>query len=155
MMFYITVFLCGVLFAVGLGISGMTQPAKIIAFLDVTGDWDASLLFVMGGAVAVNMVLYRLSMRRSQPVFQDSFVIPSRRKINSRLIVGASLFGIGWGLSGYCPGPAWVASVNGALSTLAFLIAMLVGMYLFQLLQTEETTPGVAEASVDTEQSCG
>ena len=154
-MFQITVFLCGVLFAVGLGISGMTQPAKIIAFLDVTGEWDPSLLFVMGGAVAVNMVLYRLSMRRSQPVFQDSFIIPSRRKINSRLIIGSCLFGVGWGLSGYCPGPAWVASVNGAMSTLAFLIAMLVGMYLFQMLQAEKLPAGLAEKNVDTEQSCG
>ena len=154
-MFQITVFLCGVLFAVGLGISGMTQPAKIIAFLDVTGKWDPSLLFVMGGAVAINMILYRLSMRRSQPVFQDSFIIPSRRKINSRLIIGSSLFGVGWGLSGYCPGPAWVASVNGAMSTLAFLIAMLVGMYLFQMLQAEKLPAGLAEKNVDTEQSCG
>jgi len=154
-MFYITIFLCGILFAVGLGISGMTQPAKIIAFLDVTGDWDASLLFVMGGAIAVNMIFYRLSLRRSQPVFQDRFVIPSRRGINSRLIIGAGLFGIGWGLSGFCPGPAWVASVNGALSTLVFLISMLVGMYLFQILQTEELPPGITEKNADTEQSCG
>ncbi len=154
-MFYITVFLCGILFAVGLGISGMTQPAKIIAFLDVSGDWDASLLFVMGGAIAVNMVFYRLSSRRSQPVFQDRFIIPSRRGINSRLIIGSGLFGVGWGLSGYCPGPAWVASVNGALSTLVFLISMLVGMYLFQILQTEDSPPGITENNADTEQSCG
>ena len=154
-MFLLSVFLCGVLFAAGLGISGMTQPAKIIAFLDITGDWDASLLFVMGGAIAVNMVLYRLSSRRSQPVFQDRFIIPSRRGINSRLVIGSGLFGIGWGLSGYCPGPAWVSSVNGALSTLVFLAAMLIGMYLFQLLQTEELPSGLADENADTEQSCG
>lgn len=154
-MFQIAVFLSGVLFALGLGVAGMTQPTKIIAFLDVTGDWDPSLLFVMGGAIAVNVVFYRISLRRSQPVFQDKFIIPAHRKINSRLIIGSSLFGIGWGLSGYCPGPAWVASVNGAESTLAFLTAMLAGMFLYQILQTEEAPPGVAEENANTESSCG
>jgi uncharacterized membrane protein YedE/YeeE len=154
-MFQIAVFLCGVLFALGLGVAGMTQPTKIIAFLDVAGDWDPSLLFVMGGAIAVNWIFYRISLRRLQPVFQDKFIIPSHRKINSRLIIGSTLFGIGWGLSGYCPGPAWVVSVNGAVSTLAFLTAMLAGMFLFQIIQTEELPPGVAKENANTESSCG
>jgi uncharacterized membrane protein YedE/YeeE len=155
----LAVFLCGVLFALGLGVAGMTQPAKIIAFLDITGDWDPSLAFVMAGAVAVNFVLYRASMRRARPVFGEKFVIPSHRDINARLIAGAGLFGIGWGLSGYCPGPAWVSSVTGRSSVLAFVIAMLAGMLLFQWLQKEEPRPatGAAAGNVadEAERSCG
>lgn len=135
------VFLCGVLFALGLGVAGMTQPAKIIAFLDIAGDWDPSLIFVMGGAVGVNLVLYRLTIRRRRPLLDTEFVIPSRRQINPRLLAGSALFGIGWGLSGYCPGPAWVASVTGWASVAAFIAAMLFGMVLFQRLQAEEPRP--------------
>lgn len=150
---YVTIFLCGVLFALGLGISGMTQPEKIIAFLDVTGDWDPSLLFVMGGAVGVNMLFYRLSLRRPAPLLEESFVIPSRRRINTRLIAGAALFGVGWGLSGYCPGPVLVSSVTGWVSVLSFIAAMLLGMLLFQKLQGEEARP--AGGSEQAEKGCG
>ncbi|HFQ91884.1 MAG TPA: YeeE/YedE family protein [Chromatiales bacterium] len=138
---YAAIFLCGVLFALGLGIAGMTQPEKIIAFLDVTGNWDPSLLFVMGGAVGVNMVLYRLTLKRPRPVLEEHFVIPSRRRINARLVSGAALFGIGWGLSGYCPGPVVVSSVTGWTSVFVFIAAMLLGMFLFQKLQGEEPRP--------------
>ncbi len=138
---YVTLFLCGLLFALGLGVSGMTNPEKIIAFLDVTGDWDPSLLFVMGGAVGVNMLFYRLTLKRPRPALETSFVIPSLRKINTRLISGAALFGVGWGLTGYCPGPVVVSSVTGWPSVLAFIAAMLAGMLLFQKLQGEEPRP--------------
>lgn len=142
----LAVFLCGVLFAVGLGVAGMTQPAKIIAFLDITGEWDPSLMFVMAGAVGVNIVLYRFTLKRGRPLLDTEFTIPSRRHINGRLLGGAALFGVGWGLSGYCPGPAWVSSVTGWTSVLA-------GMLLFQLLQTEEPRPDSAEDKM--ENSCG
>lgn len=149
----LVVFLCGVLFALGLGVAGMTQPAKIIAFLDITGEWDPSLMFVMAGAVGVNMVLYRLALRKGRPVLDMEFTVPSRRQINGRLVGGSALFGIGWGLSGYCPGPAWVASATGWISVLTFVGAMLIGMLLFQWLQAEEPRPGPAGENV--EGSCG
>ncbi len=138
---YVVIFLCGVLFALGLGVSGMTQPGKIIAFLDVTGNWDPSLLFVMGGAVGVNMLFYRMTLKRPRPALEASFVIPSKRKINTRLVSGAALFGIGWGLSGYCPGPVLVSAVTGWTSVLLFIAAMLLGMFLFQRVQGEEPRP--------------
>ncbi len=137
----LAVYLCGVLFALGLGVAGMTQPTKVIAFLDILGDWDPSLAFVMGGAVGVNLLLYRLTLRRRRPLLEEAFVIPSRRAINARLLGGAALFGVGWGLSGYCPGPALVASVSGAAPVLAFVAAMVAGMLVFQKLPGEEPRP--------------
>lgn len=152
----LAVYGCGVLFALGLGISGMTQPTKVIGFLDILGDWDPSLIFVMGGAVGVNLLLYRLTMkRRPRPLLEEAFVIPSRRHINAHLVGGAALFGIGWGLSGYCPGPALVASVSGWTSVLAFLGAMLAGMFLFQRLQGEEPRPETGNGAKAAEESCG
>ncbi len=152
----LAVYGCGVLFALGLGISGMTQPTKVIGFLDILGDWDPSLIFVMGGAVGINLVLYRLTMKRPEPLLEDAFVIPSRRHINARLVGGAALFGIGWGLSGYCPGPALVASVSGWPSVLSFLGAMLAGMFLFQRFQGEEPRPDTdSSAKPAAEESCG
>ena len=142
----LAVYGCGVLFAVGLGVSGMTQPSKVIGFLDIFGDWDPSLIFVMGGAVGVNLLLYRLTMKRRHPLLEAAFVIPSRRHINARLVGGAAMFGVGWGLSGYCPGPALVASVSGAAPVLAFVAAMLTGMFLFQRLQGEEPRPAEINA---------
>ena len=150
------VFLSGVLFALGLGIAGMTQPTKIIAFLDIFGDWDPSLILVMAGAVAINLVLYRFTLRREKPILEDLFTTPSKRPINARLAIGAGLFGIGWGLSGYCPGPALVSTVTGWGSVLTFVAAMLLGMLLFQWLQTEEPRPVDAEqGSGQAESSCG
>ncbi len=150
----LSIYLCGLIFALGLGISGMTQPTKVIGFLDIAGDWDPSLIFVMGGAVGVNLVLYRLTMRRRRPLLDSAFVIPSHRHINARLVGGAALFGMGWGLSGYCPGPALVASVTGWPSVLAFVAAMLGGMLLFQRLPGEEPRPAEDNGSVSGE-GCG
>ncbi len=130
----VSVFFSAVLFAVGLGISGMTQPTKIIGFLDIFGAWDPSLAFVMAGAVGVNVILYRLSIKRLRPLFASAFAVPPRNTVNLSLVTGAALFGVGWGLSGYCPGPALVSSVTGWGSVLAFVGAMLAGMYLYQRL---------------------
>jgi hypothetical protein len=125
-------FLSGLLFALGLGISGMTQPAKIVGFLDFTGHWDPSLLGVMGGAVMVNLVLYRLILKRSSPLFAPKFSLPTRRGLDGRLLAGAALFGAGWGLGGFCPGPALVSSATATTSIVTFLGAMVAGMYLFE-----------------------
>lgn len=137
----VTVFLSGVLFALGLGISGMTQPTKVIGFLDVFGDWDPSLICVMAGAVGINLVLYRLALKRGRPLFAPAFTVPSKRPINAPLVAGSMLFGAGWGLSGYCPGPALVSTVAGGGSVLAFVAAMLSGMILFQRLQAKRVYP--------------
>lgn len=137
----LTVFISGVLFSAGLGISGMTQPTKVIGFLDIFGRWDPSLICVMAGAVAVNVIFYRLTLKRLHPRFAAQFTVPSKRPINLPLFTGAALFGVGWGLSGYCPGPAIVSAVSGWASTLTFVASMLAGMYLFQRLQASSVYP--------------
>jgi hypothetical protein len=120
-------FACGLVFAVGLALAGMTNPAKVVGFLDVTGAWDPSLAFVMGPALAVSAVAWRVSRRAAAPVLGGTFPEPPSGGIDARLVVGAVIFGIGWGASGYCPGPAIVSAavVPGAP---AFVAAMLVGM---------------------------
>lgn len=118
----------GALFALGLGIGGMTQPAKVLAFLDVAGRWDPSLAFVMAGAVGVYAAAFRLVLRRPRPVLSAAFAIPTRRDLDTRLLVGAALFGIGWGLAGYCPGPGIVSLVTGRADVVVFVTAMLAGM---------------------------
>ena len=123
-------FLCGLVFGVGLVISGMSDPAKVLNFLDVAGAWDPSLAFVMGGASLSAFVGYRLVWRRERPVAMAGFDIPSRNEIDAPLLTGAALFGIGWGVGGFCPGPAWTALPLLAPGTLVFVPAMLVGMFL-------------------------
>ena len=120
---------CGVLFGAGLAAAGMTNPAKVLAFLDVLGDWDPTLLVVMGGAVAVATLAYRLAFRRGAPLFEARFSLPTRQDIDRRLVVGALLFGIGWGLFGYCPGPAIAALAHGNPEAFLFVGAMLAGVF--------------------------
>lgn len=119
----------GVLFGTGLVLAGMTRPAKVIAFLDVAGDWDPSLAFVVVGAIAVHLVAWRLVPRLGRPLGGGHFALPTRTDIDARLVVGAVLFGLGWGLGGYCPGPALTAAASGAPSTLLFVGAMIVGIW--------------------------
>jgi len=119
----------GVVFALGLGISGMTQPAKVAGFLDFFGDWDPALAGVMGGAVVVNFLLHALITRKlSAPLLDARFALPTRRDIDHRLLLGAVIFGAGWGLGGYCPGPGIVSLVSGAPEALAFFGFMVVGV---------------------------
>lgn len=125
-------FAAGLLFALGLGIGGMTQPAKVIGFLDVAGDWDPSLAFVMGGALLVYAVVARLALARPAPLLESKFFVPTRRDIDRPLVIGAVLFGAGWGLAGYCPGPALVSLGSGRASVLVFVAAMLLGMWIEQ-----------------------
>jgi uncharacterized membrane protein YedE/YeeE len=122
-------FFFGAVFAVGLALSGMTRPGKVVAFLDVAGAWDPSLLLVMGGAIAVNLVLFwRTIRRRVRPLLAEKFHLPTRRDIDRPLVVGALLFGAGWGLSGLCPGTAIASIVTFDVSVLLFVAAMLAGM---------------------------
>jgi hypothetical protein len=121
----------GVLFALGLVISGMTRPEKVIGFLNVR-EWDASLAFVMGGAIGVHALLLRLIGRRSTPVFAPAFKPAPTESIGGRLLAGSAIFGIGWGLAGYCPGPAIVAVGGLNVKAVAFVAAMTVGMYVYR-----------------------
>lgn len=126
----LTSFISGMVFALGLGISGMTRPVKVIDFLDFFGAWDASLAFVMIGAIAVYFTAYRWSTRMPSPLLAPDFSLPRRSDLDAKLIAGAAIFGAGWGLGGFCPGPALTSLASGAPAVLIFVAAMLVGMYL-------------------------
>ena len=123
-------FLSGLVFGVGLVISGMSDPAKVLNFLDVAGAWDPSLAFVMGGASVTAFIGYRLAWRRAAPVAMGAFDLPTSERVDRALLTGAALFGIGWGIGGFCPGPAWTALPLMAPGTLVFLPAMLAGLWL-------------------------
>jgi uncharacterized membrane protein YedE/YeeE len=120
----------GVLFGLGLAVSGMMNPAKVIGFLDVAGGWDPTLAFVMGGALLVTIPTFRLILDRPRPILADGFALPTRSALDRRLLGGAALFGVGWGLSGFCPGPAVAALVTGLTPVFAFIAAMMAGMVL-------------------------
>ena len=122
--------LAGALFGAGLALGGMTDPAKVLGFLDVFGAWNPSLLFVMGGAVGVHFFAYRLIRGRSTPLFAERFVLPDRQNVDRKLVLGAAVFGVGWGLAGYCPGPSLVALPKAAPSVLLFVGSMIVGLVL-------------------------
>ncbi len=118
----------GALFAAGLAVSGMAQPAKVQGFLDITGQWDASLAFVMIGAIGVHAVAVRLIARRRAPLFMPTFQPRAAQVIDGQLLAGAAIFGAGWGLAGYCPGPAFVSAGGVSPNALVFVAAMTVGM---------------------------
>lgn len=122
--------LTGLIFGAGLAFSGMTDTAKVLGFLDITGNWDPDLAFVMGGALLVSLVATPWIIGRTKPLFAKTFTLPTNKAIDTRLIVGGMLFGIGWGIWGYCPGPAVTALAYGHTSTIVFFIAMVVGMWL-------------------------
>jgi len=120
----------GLLFGLGLTLSGMSDPAKVLGFLNITGDWIPDLIFVMGGAVIVTVLVTPWVLRRSSPLLASSFSLPAAQTLDKRLVGGAVLFGIGWGLSGYCPGPALVSLLSGYNTTIIFCLARFTGMYL-------------------------
>lgn len=122
--------LAGALFGVGLVVSQMTNANKVVNFLNVAGDWDPSLALVMVGAIGVHLVLFRLILRRSSPLFAERFRVPTRTDIDTRLVGGAALFGVGWALGGFCPGPGIVSLPSGGTHALVFVGAMLGGMLL-------------------------
>lgn len=125
----------GALFGAGLLVSGMAIPTKVIGFLDVFGAWDGSLVFVMLGAIAVHFIAYRLIRGRASPLLAEKWSLPTRRDIDFKLVAGAAVFGLGWGLSGYCPGPAVVSLASGAPGVIVFTAAMLAGMLMASRLE--------------------
>ena len=124
----LSAFAIGVIFALGLGISEMTQPSRVIGFLDVGGDWDPTLAFVMGGAVFVGSLAFPRILRRSRPPLGGEFVLPTRTATAEPLLIGAAVCGVGWGLSGYCPGPALVSLVTLSPAVLVFVASMGIGL---------------------------
>ncbi len=126
--------IAGLLFALGLVLSGMTQPAKVIGFLDITGKWDPSLAFVMGGALIVTLFAFAITPRQGRrPWFAEKFELPTSKDIDIKLVGGAALFGAGWALAGYCPGPAFASLYAGGTDIVIFMMAMLGGMFIARL----------------------
>ncbi len=131
--------LSGIFFGLGLAYSEMTNPAVVLGFLDITGNWNPSLIFVMGGAITIGLMGYLIRNRMSRPWLALKWAIPTRRDIDAPLIKGSILFGIGWGLSGYCPGPGLTALVNNPYEGIVFIVALIAGSALFQY-QSKNTT---------------
>lgn len=125
----------GTLFGAGLALGGMTDPARVRGFLDLFGAWDPTLAFVMGGAVLVMAIAWRVQPRMARPLFASAFALPDRSDLTMRLIGGSALFGIGWGIAGLCPGPAIAALVIEPLSAATFVLAMLAGMGLVRIFE--------------------
>jgi len=132
-MLNLTALLSGLVFGLGLILGGMTNPSKVIGFLDVAGLWDPSLALVMGGAIAVASVAFAVAGRRVRSLLGSPMQIPNKRDLDPRLIGGSLMFGAGWGLAGFCPGPALVALAQGLMPALLFVVAMLVGMLGYEL----------------------
>lgn len=126
----VAAFFVGLLFALGLGISGMTQPQKVIGFLDMDA-WDPSLIFVMIGAIGVHALFYRRILKRTRPVLDEKFYIPEKKAVTGALVAGSFIFGVGWAVGGYCPGPAIVSLASGQSSAFIFVAMMLVGMVVY------------------------
>jgi uncharacterized membrane protein YedE/YeeE len=124
----VSAFGAGALFGIGLAVSGMTKPSKVVGFLDVLGAWDASLAFVMIGAIAVHFVALRIIARRGVPVFDTRFHLPTRKDVDVRLVLGAAIFGVGWALAGFCPGPGLVSAASGTVAAIVFVAGMTIGM---------------------------
>jgi uncharacterized membrane protein YedE/YeeE len=122
----------GTLFGLGLAISGMVNPAKVIGFLDFAGDWNPTLALVFGGALLVTIPAFRLILKRSRPVLADEFELPTNKDVDTRLLAGSAIFGIGWGLAGFCPGPAVTALASGLLPVFTFVLAMVAGMAVYK-----------------------
>jgi len=134
-MAFFTSFLAGLVFGLGLIVSGMANPAKVLGFLDLGARWDPSLAFVMAGAIAVGAVAFAVARRRTQSLLGAAMRLPSLQSIDRRLVIGSVVFGIGWGIAGFCPGPALVALGMGQAKSLVFVIAMLAGMGVFEWLE--------------------
>jgi uncharacterized membrane protein YedE/YeeE len=131
--------LTGLVFGIGIALSGMMDPAKVLNFFDVAGTWDPSLAFVMGGALLVTFFGYRMVWKRTKPLFAESFDIPSATLIDKDLVVGSALFGVGWGVAGFCPGAAIPALGTGRWEVLLFLVAVGIGIFLRRAINL---TPG-------------
>ena len=126
-------FIAGLLFGIGLILSGMTDPGKVIGFLDLAGEWDPSLAFVMGGAIAVGFFAFAVARKRTTSLLGSAMQLPNSDDIDSRVLIGSAVFGVGWGLAGFCPGPAVVATGAGHWQALLFTLSMLAGMAVHEL----------------------
>ncbi|MGJ8623375.1 MAG: DUF6691 family protein [Yoonia sp.] len=126
----IAIYVIGVIFGVGISISGMANPAKVLNFFDVFGTWDPSLIFVMGGALITTFIGYKLVIGRQAPIFESSFGVPTSRRIDAKLIGGSAVFGIGWGIAGFCPGGALPALGTGQWEVFAFTGSLIVGIFI-------------------------
>ena len=131
---YLTALTAGLLFGIGLTVSGMVNPMKILNFLDLTGSFDPTLIFVMGGGLLTALIGFHFVLARKAPLFADRFHLPTMTDIDARLVSGAVLFGLGWGLTGFCPGPAIASLVFGHMQSIIFVVAMSAGMVLAKLL---------------------
>lgn len=134
----ITALLAGLVFGAGLILSGMVNPAIVLAFLDVAGDWDSSLLWVMGGAVTIGSVAFAMAKQRKSSFLGAPMQIPTATKIDKRLLLGSFLFGIGWGVAGICPGPALVLAGSGETEIFVFLATMILGMGIFEIIEKKQ-----------------
>lgn len=134
-------FASGLVFGFGLSLSGMLDPIRVRGFLDVTGAWDPSLAFVLGGAVLVSAIGYQISRRLSRPIFDKTFHLPTSRTIDWRLVTGSAIFGIGWGMAGLCPGPAIATLPLGLGSTALFVLMMFIGMVVHDRLASGRAKP--------------
>ena len=132
----LSTYLIGLIFGVGISISGMANPAKVLNFFDVAGTWDPSLIFVMGGALIVTFIGYRFVLKRPAPFFEGRFELPTSRDLDARLLGGSAFFGIGWGISGFCPGGALPALGTGRTEVFIFVAALLAGIYAAKMIQT-------------------
>ncbi len=122
----------GFVFALGLGLSGMTQPQKVVGFLDLFGNWDPSLIFVMIGAIIVHFITYRLIRNRNTPLLSAEWHVPTKKDTTPALTIGSFIFGVGWALAGFCPGPAMTSIASFEIKPILFVLSMIVGMYLFR-----------------------
>jgi len=130
----LTEFVAGLLFGLGLMLSGMTDPGKVIGFLDLAGSWDPSLALVMGGAILIGLVAFSIAKKRTTTFFGGMLRLPTNQQMDKPLVIGSLLFGAGWGLAGFCPGPAMVSMADGQPKALWFVAAMLIGMVGFELM---------------------
>lgn len=144
----VATFACGLLFGAGLMISGMTDPTKVLGFLDLFGAWDATLALVMAGAVAVASLGFAIARRRGAPVLAERSLWPTRTDIDAKLLIAGGLFGIGWGLVGLCPGPALVNLAGLSLPVIAFVVAMAIGMVGYDVSQQRGASPMIEQASI-------
>ena len=142
-MFIFTSLLAGLVFGLGLIVSGMANPAKVLGFLDLAGNWDPSLALVMGGAIGISFFAFLFAQKRSRSLIGADMRLPGGRDIDRRLVVGGLLFGVGWGIAGFCPGPGLVALGMGEVKALIFVASMLTGMIVFEFL--ERRRPAVTQ----------
>jgi|SRR6056297_528734 len=138
----LSAFIVGLIFGTGIAISGMINPAKVLNFFDIAGTWDPSLIFVMGGALVTTFIGYRLVLRRDAPVIEEKFQLPTARDIDARLVGGSAVFGVGWGIAGFCPGAAVPALGSGKAEVAGFVVALLAGLWVARVIRDRQAGKG-------------